>query len=219
MTAAERLVQLAGGGGVAAALLLSIGSGVTAGEALRDYSGLPTATAAQHILVDHAGATQNTIGSAGGSSTTQAQFQSVHAAVLAAYGQTYVDWQSSTLLPSAGHIEAQADAQAAGAALAPATYSVEGVATGTGDAAKLLVLTASSSGLSLAEFYSTVLYTGVGSASGEANSNYIGESEAEALFSATGSSYVQAVRGTKASMSMGSVAVFTPKQASSFVVI
>lgn len=51
-TAAERLVALAGRGGAAAALLLTIGSGATAGEALVNYSGLPSATAAQHLLAD-----------------------------------------------------------------------------------------------------------------------------------------------------------------------
>lgn len=52
MTAAERLVQLAGRTGTAAALLLAIGTGATAGEALVNYSGLPSGTAAQHLLQD-----------------------------------------------------------------------------------------------------------------------------------------------------------------------
>lgn len=54
MTAAERLVQLAGRTGTAAALLLAIGTGATAGEALVNYSGLPSGTAAQHLLWEHA---------------------------------------------------------------------------------------------------------------------------------------------------------------------
>jgi hypothetical protein len=51
-TAAERLVSLAGQSGAAGALLLAIGAGATAGEALADYSGLPTATAAVHLMTD-----------------------------------------------------------------------------------------------------------------------------------------------------------------------
>lgn len=50
MTAAERLLQLAGTTGTAAALLLSIGSGATAGEALNDYSSIESGTAAEHLL-------------------------------------------------------------------------------------------------------------------------------------------------------------------------
>lgn len=53
-TAAERLVQLAGRTGTAAALLLAIGTGATAGEALVNYSGLPSGTAAQHLLAERA---------------------------------------------------------------------------------------------------------------------------------------------------------------------
>lgn len=49
-TAAERLVALAGTTGTAAALLLLIGTGPTAGDALVDYSGLSSGTAAEHIL-------------------------------------------------------------------------------------------------------------------------------------------------------------------------
>lgn len=52
MTAGERLVALAGAGGMAGALLLLIGSGATAGAALVDYSGLAAATAAEHLLAD-----------------------------------------------------------------------------------------------------------------------------------------------------------------------
>lgn len=52
MTAAERLLQLAGATGTAAVLLLAIGTGVTSGEALVDYSGLTTGTAAEHLLTD-----------------------------------------------------------------------------------------------------------------------------------------------------------------------
>lgn len=51
-TAAERLALLAGTSGAAGVLLLTIGTGATAAEALVDYSGLPTATAAEHLLVD-----------------------------------------------------------------------------------------------------------------------------------------------------------------------
>lgn len=54
MTAAERLLSLAGASGTAGALLLAIGSGVTAGEALVDYSGLSSATASAHLLAAHA---------------------------------------------------------------------------------------------------------------------------------------------------------------------
>lgn len=66
MTAAERLLALAGATGTAAALLLAIGSGATAGAALVDYSGLPTGTAATHLLTDAEVATTSP---AGGSST------------------------------------------------------------------------------------------------------------------------------------------------------
>lgn len=52
MTSGERLRSLAGVGGSAAALLLLIGTGATAGEALRDYSGLASATAVGHLLAD-----------------------------------------------------------------------------------------------------------------------------------------------------------------------
>ena len=52
MTAGERLRQIAGVGGTAAALLLVIGTGVTAGAALVDYSGLPSGTAAVHLMTD-----------------------------------------------------------------------------------------------------------------------------------------------------------------------
>lgn len=51
-TAGDRLRSLAGVGGTAATLLLLIGSGVTAGDALVDYSGLPSATAAVHLMTD-----------------------------------------------------------------------------------------------------------------------------------------------------------------------
>ena len=54
MTAGERLQQLAGASGVAAALLLTIGAGSTSGAALVNYSELLTGTAAEHLLVDHA---------------------------------------------------------------------------------------------------------------------------------------------------------------------
>lgn len=51
-TAAERLVELAGQSGEAGTLLLLIGQGATAGEALADYSGLDTATADVHLMTD-----------------------------------------------------------------------------------------------------------------------------------------------------------------------
>ncbi len=50
MTAAERLLSLSKLTGAASVLLLSIGSGVTAGDALNDYSSIDTGTAAQHLL-------------------------------------------------------------------------------------------------------------------------------------------------------------------------
>lgn len=56
MTAAERLLALAGTTGTAAALLLVIGAGATTGAALVDYSGLATGTAAEHLLTDVAAA-------------------------------------------------------------------------------------------------------------------------------------------------------------------
>lgn len=57
MTAGEQLASLAGTTGAAAALLLAIGAGATTGAALVDYSGLSSATAAQHLLAAHAGDT------------------------------------------------------------------------------------------------------------------------------------------------------------------
>ena len=54
MTAGERLAALAGATGTAAALLLAIGTGATAGAALVDYSGLASATAAEHLLAGQA---------------------------------------------------------------------------------------------------------------------------------------------------------------------
>lgn len=54
MTAGDRLVALAGASGTAGTLLLLIGSGATAGAALVNYSGLPTATAAVHLMTDRA---------------------------------------------------------------------------------------------------------------------------------------------------------------------
>ena len=51
MTAADRLKQLSKLAGVSAAvMLLTIGTGATAGEALVNYSGLSTGTATEHIL-------------------------------------------------------------------------------------------------------------------------------------------------------------------------
>lgn len=52
MTAGERLAQLAGHGGTASALLAAIGAGATAGAMLVAYSGLPTGTAAAHLMTD-----------------------------------------------------------------------------------------------------------------------------------------------------------------------
>lgn len=51
-TAAERLLQLAGAPGTAAALLLAIGQGLTTGEALVAYSGTAGMTAGEHLLSD-----------------------------------------------------------------------------------------------------------------------------------------------------------------------
>lgn len=52
MTAAERLLALSKTTGAAGVLLLLIGSGATAGAALLDYSGLESATAAEHLLYE-----------------------------------------------------------------------------------------------------------------------------------------------------------------------
>ena len=52
MTAAERLLSLSKTTGAAGALLLLIGSGATAEAALLDYSGLESATAADHLLYE-----------------------------------------------------------------------------------------------------------------------------------------------------------------------
>lgn len=52
VTAAERLLSLSKTTGAAGALLLLIGSGATAGAALLDYSGLESATAAEHLLYE-----------------------------------------------------------------------------------------------------------------------------------------------------------------------
>ena len=53
MTAGQRLQSLSGLAGVSAAvMLLSIGSGATAGAALVNYSSLATGTAAVHLLTD-----------------------------------------------------------------------------------------------------------------------------------------------------------------------
>ncbi len=54
MTAAERLMQLAGHGGVAASLLLAIGAGPATGVALVAYSRLATGSAAVHLLANPA---------------------------------------------------------------------------------------------------------------------------------------------------------------------
>jgi hypothetical protein len=52
MTAGERLKYLAGSSGTAAALLLVIGTGVTTGAALVDYSKLSYDTASNHLLAE-----------------------------------------------------------------------------------------------------------------------------------------------------------------------
>lgn len=52
-TAGERLRQLAGFSGSAAALLLAIGTGATAGDLLASRSGVGTGTAAAHLLADN----------------------------------------------------------------------------------------------------------------------------------------------------------------------
>lgn len=68
-TAAERLVALAGSGGQAGALLRQIGiTGLTAGALLVAYSGLPTATAAVHLMTDRVTVVAVTGGSGGGGS-------------------------------------------------------------------------------------------------------------------------------------------------------
>jgi hypothetical protein len=53
-TAGERLRKLAGSDLAAGALLLMIGSGSTAGAALVAYSGMPTGSAADHLMTDKA---------------------------------------------------------------------------------------------------------------------------------------------------------------------
>lgn len=50
MTAAERLLALAGTTGTAAALLLAIGTGATTGAALLNYSRLASGPASAHLL-------------------------------------------------------------------------------------------------------------------------------------------------------------------------
>lgn len=53
MTAGERLVALSGGGSLSAgARLVLLGAGSTAGARLVARSGLPTATAAVHLMYD-----------------------------------------------------------------------------------------------------------------------------------------------------------------------
>lgn len=49
-TAADRLVYLAGTTGASSSLLLLIGSGATSGDALVNYSGLSSGTAADHLM-------------------------------------------------------------------------------------------------------------------------------------------------------------------------
>ena len=65
MTAGERLHQIAGISGTAAALLLVIGAGATTGAALVDYSGLATGTAAEHLLVERVDTTPQSGGGYG----------------------------------------------------------------------------------------------------------------------------------------------------------
>lgn len=52
MTAAERLLQLAGTTGTAAALLMAIGAGATTGAALVSYSDTVNGTAGERLLTD-----------------------------------------------------------------------------------------------------------------------------------------------------------------------
>jgi hypothetical protein len=65
ITAGARLRALAGQDGPAGALLLMIGSGATAGAALVAFSGLPTGTAAAHLLAGRAGSPAPTLGGFG----------------------------------------------------------------------------------------------------------------------------------------------------------
>jgi hypothetical protein len=56
MIAGTRLTQVSGLSGVSAGVMMqAIGTGVTAGDALVNYSGLPTATAGVHLMTDVAG--------------------------------------------------------------------------------------------------------------------------------------------------------------------
>lgn len=54
MRAGDRLVALAGREGTAGELLLAIGRGTSAAAALVAYSGLPTGSAAQHLMAQRA---------------------------------------------------------------------------------------------------------------------------------------------------------------------
>lgn len=55
MNTGERLAQISGMSGVSAAtMLMSIGSGSTAGELLVSYSGLSSGTAEEHLLASGA---------------------------------------------------------------------------------------------------------------------------------------------------------------------
>lgn len=55
MTFGERLAQLSGKSGVSVAVMLAaIGTGATFGSVLVNYSGLPTGTVSEHLLVNRA---------------------------------------------------------------------------------------------------------------------------------------------------------------------
>ena len=77
MTAGERLAQLAGSTGTAAALLLLIGSGITSGDALVNHSRLSTGAAAQHLLVDRVVESRLGGGGGGGGRSTRYVEQTV----------------------------------------------------------------------------------------------------------------------------------------------
>lgn len=59
MIAGERLAALAGSIGTASSLLAMIGSGVTTGAALVNYSGLATGSASDHLLTDSSASVSN----------------------------------------------------------------------------------------------------------------------------------------------------------------
>lgn len=62
MIASERLKQLSGLSGVSSSeMLVAIGSGVTAGDRLVNYSGATGITAAQHLMTDVLNAVESVI--------------------------------------------------------------------------------------------------------------------------------------------------------------